>query len=462
MLGRDREPVVQLLAELADLPRLLRQSLLPPDAGDGAGDGDQIGRCRQQHLLLERIIPQLGIMLQRGGEEMLTGDEHDDIIGRVGELVPIGLARQAIDMRLHRGAMRGQRDASGIFVVRPERVLIGVQGHLGVDHQRAPAGHLDHGIGAQPAILGIDAEFHEEIGALGEAAAFEHVAQLLLAPAPARLGRVAQAIDQPRGLGLHPLLPRAHLLDQPGEVAIGLAARRLDLLDLILIAFQPFTDRREQRADLLLVLFLGLSEALVGAAQERLLRLAEQLVADFAELLRQLLTRFDQQPHLLFVIGGIGLHCGKFGRYGFVLVPQRIESLGQTIGLARAFAGRRELTLQRCALLPCLVELHRQFVGELCPLAGSGQIADRGIELLLQHLQLCLRCVALLAGIADRLAAEEPTDPEPHDQSNDDKDGDHRVHRELPRKRVERKANLERGGTLGNGAMSSDWRKHCR
>src|SRR3954453_14611466 len=58
VVGGLGEALVKLLAEFADLPRLLCQPLLAPHRGDGASDGDQIGRGRQQHLLVERIIPQ--------------------------------------------------------------------------------------------------------------------------------------------------------------------------------------------------------------------------------------------------------------------------------------------------------------------------------------------------------------------------------------------------------------------
>ena len=94
IVGDLGEPVVHFLAELADLPRLLGKPLLPPDRGDGAGDGDQVGRGGEQHALFERKVPQGRIMLERGREEMLAGDEHDDIIGRVVELAPIGLVAE--------------------------------------------------------------------------------------------------------------------------------------------------------------------------------------------------------------------------------------------------------------------------------------------------------------------------------------------------------------------------------
>jgi hypothetical protein len=66
---------------------------------------------------------------------------------------------------------------------------------------------------------------------------------LLLAPPPPRLGRIAQRIDQFRGFAGHTLLPQAHLLDLPLEIAERVAPLRLDLGDAFLIALQALVDR---------------------------------------------------------------------------------------------------------------------------------------------------------------------------------------------------------------------------
>src|SRR3546814_15873399 len=64
-----------------------------------------------------------------------------------------------------------------------------------------------------PAIAIDNADLGLEIGMFAEAAAFEHIAKLLLAPAPARLGRVAQRVDELRRLARHTLGPLAHRRD---------------------------------------------------------------------------------------------------------------------------------------------------------------------------------------------------------------------------------------------------------
>src|SRR3546814_8843640 len=70
-----------------DFARLTRELFLPPHRRDGARDRDEVGRRREQHLALERIVPKLVVLIERGGEEMLAGDEHHDEIGRVVELI---------------------------------------------------------------------------------------------------------------------------------------------------------------------------------------------------------------------------------------------------------------------------------------------------------------------------------------------------------------------------------------
>ena len=172
------------------------------------------------------------------------------------------------------------------FVDRGEGVLIGVERHLGVDHQRTAARHADDRVGAHPPILGLHRHFEREIGMLGKPAGFEHVAQLLLAPAAARLGRGAQRVDELGRLAAHRFLPVAHRADQAGQVAIGLGALLLDAGDALLIALERGLDRLEQRLQPLARFLVGLGETLVGALEESLLRLAEQLAADLAELRR--------------------------------------------------------------------------------------------------------------------------------------------------------------------------------
>ena len=154
-------------------------------------------------------------MLKRRREEMLTGDKHDHIIRGLGKLVPIGLARQALDMVFHRLRMARHGNGTDIIVDGVKRVLIIIQRYLGIDDQGTPTGNMDDRIGPQTqAIANINARFQIEIDMLGQAAAFEHIFQLLLAPSSARLGRVAKRIHKPRSDARNTLLTNAHFTNQ--------------------------------------------------------------------------------------------------------------------------------------------------------------------------------------------------------------------------------------------------------
>ena len=74
-----------------------------------------------------------------------------------------------------------------------ERILISVERDFGVDDEALPAGNADDDVGAQPPARFVrDADLGLEIGIFAKTAIFEDVAELLFAPAAARLGGVAQ------------------------------------------------------------------------------------------------------------------------------------------------------------------------------------------------------------------------------------------------------------------------------
>src|SRR3546814_16043007 len=118
----------------------------------------------------------------------------------------------------------------------------------------------------------------------GNPAAFEHVAKLLLAPAPARLGRVAQRVDQLRRLARHALGALAHRRDLAVEHAKGVAPFRLDLAQSVLIFLQTLVDRVQQRLQILPGALFDLLEERVGAFETRLLRPDAHRLSDPAKL----------------------------------------------------------------------------------------------------------------------------------------------------------------------------------
>jgi hypothetical protein len=179
---------MKLLAERGDHFGLLGDLLLPPHAGHGAGDGDEVGRGREQHAAFERPIPQLRILFERGGEEMLARNVHDDIVGGLAELRPIVLGAERLRMVAHGGDVGAEAGLLLLVVDLVAGVEEGVQRAFGVDHQLAVAGQVDDHVGAQAAVGGFEADLHLEVDAFGQAGLDQHVAERLFAPAAARLG----------------------------------------------------------------------------------------------------------------------------------------------------------------------------------------------------------------------------------------------------------------------------------
>src|SRR3546814_6260639 len=113
----------------------------------------------------------------------------------------------------------------------------------------------------------------------------------LFRSAAARLGRMAQRIDQPLRRGAHGFLPGLHRFDLAAQDAVGLRPLLLYLGDLLVVTLDRFVDGMQQLPELRLAFLMRLHHALVGAFQEMALRLVQQLAADLAELGRKLLDR---------------------------------------------------------------------------------------------------------------------------------------------------------------------------
>jgi len=243
-------------------------------------------------------------------------------------------------MRLHRIAVARHGKAARRLVLRLERVLIVVERHLGVDHQLAAAGHIDHRIGPQPPVFGVDALLGDKVRVFRQSAAFQHVLKLLLAPATARFRRIAQGVDEPRGFLLHPVLPLPYLLDGRANPGIGFRAFLLDLADRGFVGRQSLVHRLQQLGDLLAALFIGLVKALVGPLEKLPLRGLQHLRANLGKLRRQRLFRLEQLLHLLLMIARIGLKRRQLGPRRIALVADTVEGDPQRIRRLRGFLGR--------------------------------------------------------------------------------------------------------------------------
>ena len=403
MLSRHPQALVKFGPHAADLARFAGHPVLPPHLRHGAGNGDEVGGRGQQHAVAEGEVPQLRIGFQRGRHEVFAGNEHHHVIGRFLELGLVGLGPQGLHMVAHRLGVERQVARPLLLAVGLESGLVGVQGHLGVDHQLLLARHVDNGIGPQPPAFGFHRVFKVKIGVLRQAALFQHVLQGPLAPAAARLGGIGQRIAQPLRLALHLFLALAHLFDHAGQLAEGIHAPRLKALHLLLIALQPVTNGGQQGLQLLLAGLFRMAQPLVRCRQKRLLRLGQHGMAGVLEFLEQFLPGGDEQALLLLEMGGIGLQRGQ-------LSPQPLP------------------------LAPGGIEFARQRIGPGGPLAHGGKVHHQRLDLL-----LLLRRARLHLG--ERTGAEKPAQRSADQQGGNCKhDGDKRIH--------ETSAELERKGNL--------------
>ena len=211
---------------------------------------------------------------------MLAGDEHHDIVGGVGELRPIGLVAERVDVRLDRGGVGGEVERALGLVDRAERVLIGVERHLGVDDQALPAGDADDDVGAlaRALVVGV-ADLGGEVGMFGLRPQLSSTLRNCCSPQrPRALGALRSALTSLAASAETRSVPVLHRLDMPGEqpervLALGLST----LLDRLLIFLQPLVNRLEQGLQIVARRRLAFLEALVGALEEFLLRRARAI-----------------------------------------------------------------------------------------------------------------------------------------------------------------------------------------
>ena len=148
---KDARAAVQLARGGGDLLGLLGDLLLAPAQLDRAQQADQRGRCRDQDLLLERVVVERGLGLEGGVQGRLGGHEADDEVGCLAavELVLVALRGEFGDVVAHLAGVADQLALAARVVLGLEHLEVGVERHLGVDHD-ATAGRQHHdGVGPQ-------------------------------------------------------------------------------------------------------------------------------------------------------------------------------------------------------------------------------------------------------------------------------------------------------------------------
>ena len=419
----DRQPFIQLLAELAHLLCLFLHLGLAPMAGQRAGERQEGGRAADDDAIARGALPQLHIRFQRGGDEIVAGDIHDDEVGRLGELLPIGLAAERVGMGAHGAGMVGEIAFAGRAIDLIDGVQIGFERAFDVDHQLLVAGQADDEVGAQAAILHRHRHFLLEVDEGGEAGGFDEVLELLFAPAPPGLGRGAERIDQLGRFLAHLALPCMDHGDRLAQFGIAADPILLDPGQPLFIALERGFDRIEQGPQLRLAFFMGLGEALVGAGEELGLGGFEQAAANLAELGGELVLGVLERGDLLFEGVGagldVGLERGEVAQRDFAFGLDRVEALGGSgLHLAQALVGGDLRGFQPGDLTGGLGDallFHRQLGDGAVALGGGGFELRRQVGLLRHQRR-------------GRARAQPPADGKPDQQRDEEEKSGRKVH----------------------------------
>ena len=125
--------------------------------------------------------------------------------------------------------------------------------HLRVDDDVLAAGQPNHEVGPLQPVGRAHRMLLVEVAVLDHAGELDHLAQLVLAPRPARLRRAKGRHELPR-LVLELRGRLAHLVDLGTERGVGIGAFALDVLHLLFDVCQRLFQRRDEQLDRLLAL----------------------------------------------------------------------------------------------------------------------------------------------------------------------------------------------------------------
>lgn len=162
---------------------------------------------------------------------------------------------------------------------------------------------------------------------------------------------------------------------------------------------QPLVHRGEQRLYRFRALFLRHGQPFLRAGEKGFLGAGENLGPGVLELALQPFLGFEQQALLLLEMGGIGMERRQFGPGGIAIGPHAGQFIGQRIGTGGAFA-------------------------------GTGEVADRGLELLVQVPRLAIAGQKPGAQVCHGARGEKPAERQPgaKPQQEGDKRKNLRVH----------------------------------
>ena len=151
-------------------------------------------------------------------------------------------------MIAHLASVLGETDVAAELVGRFESREIRRERGLRVDHDLFAARQIDDDVGAVAALVVVEGELLFEVAIFQHAGEFEYSLQLQLAPAAAGL-RLAQGLHQISSFGLQGFLGVEQGSDLGCQRAVSCGARLLQILNLLVHAFQRFGDGLNQILD---------------------------------------------------------------------------------------------------------------------------------------------------------------------------------------------------------------------
>src|SRR5262249_40895120 len=186
---------------------------------------DQCGRRGDVDSRPNAGLDEAGIVLPGSPEEALVGEEHDNPLGTVRELLPVGLRRELLQMVANLAGVILEPLPSDLVVRRLVSLEVRRERDLRVDDDLLPARKPDDEVGTERSLVRASRDL------LGEVAVWEHpsdlndATQLNLAPAPACMRCAKRVSERCR------LLPEGH--EVLAQLTVPLCASSIEFLDAL-------------------------------------------------------------------------------------------------------------------------------------------------------------------------------------------------------------------------------------
>ena len=224
----DRDALVELAPERLDLAGILRDvSCCQPYAID-CEQHDQRGRRRDVDARAHARLDERRVLLPRRAEEALVGQEHDDEVGRVPELLPVALGAELATCARGPGARALARCTRALVVLgRLARVQVRGERDLCVDDDDLAAREPHDEVGAERAHPPCSRSPARRSRSGQHPGQLDDALELDLAPAPADVRRPQRSRQRRRPLAqLRQLLSAAPRRPAPGPARASAPGRR--------------------------------------------------------------------------------------------------------------------------------------------------------------------------------------------------------------------------------------------